>query len=97
MTPLTLKVAIFNRSVAAHSDLREDIDDFTELVAHTEPANAPTAQTQRRGNAWTPAAKQPERDPIERFKETQREFIGVAYASTSTPLRRSAPARWARR
>ncbi len=49
--PLTLKVAIFKKPVGAHSDLREDIDELTELVAHAEPAIAPSAQTQRRGNA----------------------------------------------
>ncbi len=35
-------------------------------------------QQGRAPEAQTPAAKQPERDPVERFKEAQREFIGVA-------------------
>jgi hypothetical protein len=49
-------------------------------TARTQDANKERTVRQqgRAPEAQTPAAKQPERDPVERFKEAQREFIGVA-------------------
>jgi hypothetical protein len=49
--------------------------------ARTQGADMERTRQRQQGRApeaHTPAAKPPERDPVKRFKEAQREFIGVA-------------------